>query len=427
MESWFNQEIISNWFFTILAWTKDYLVSWENLVQVGILLVIRLVGVLAGRPATRFIEKKSIDFHYPHILLASFIRTLFNLISLILSVVILLIGLQVFRHFGLTSFILELVLNLSVAWIVIQLATSVILDPYWSRFAAIIIWFLTALNIIGVFESIVTLLGNTGFSIGQTRLTLLSLLQATIILTILLRIINWLNSQFERRLNVIPGLNPSTRLMMGKVTHITMLVLVTLIVLNTIGIDFSSLALFSGAIGVGVGFGLQKVVANYVSGLILLSDKSIKPGDVIQLADAFGWVRQMGGRYISVVTRDEKEYLVPNEDFITNQVINWSYSNDIIRLKVGFGVSYKSDPHQVINLVNVAIENIDRILRDPSPTCLLKKFGDSSIDFELRFWIKDPQNGISNISSKVLLKIWDTFKSNQIEIPYPQRDVYLKN
>ena len=183
---------------------------------------------------------------------------------------------------------------------------------------------------------------------------------------------------------------------------------------------------FSGAIGVGVGFGLQKVVSNYISGLILLSDKSIKPGDVIELPNAVGWIRRMGGRYVSIVTRDEREYLIPNEDLITQQVINWSYSNRTIRLRISFGVSYKSDPRQVIALSVEALKNTDRILNDPEPACLFTGFGDNSIDFEVRFWISDPKNGTSNVTSDVLLALWDTLKQNNIEIPFPQRDLHFK-
>jgi len=187
----------------------------------------------------------------------------------------------------------------------------------------------------------------------------------------------------------------------------------------------TALTLFSGAIGVGIGFGLQKIVGNFISGLILLSDKSIKPGDVVQLSDVYGYVKHMGGRYVSVITRDEKEYLIPNEDLITQQVINWSYSSRKIRIRVPVGVSYTADPHEVMQMIVRAVTGIDRIRIDPAPKCLLKGFGESSVDLELRFWIDDPQNGVANITSQVLLRIWDVLKESDIEIPFPQRDVHL--
>jgi len=270
------------------------------------------------------------------------------------------------------------------------------------------------------------LLQSIGFSVGGVNLNLLSILKAAVIFTILLKGVNWLSGYLEKKLIAIPEVSPSSRLMITKGINIFLLFLIALIALNSVGINLTALAVFSGAVGVGVGFGLQKVVGHFVSGLILLSDKSIKPGDVIQLEDVYGWVNQMGGRCVSVVTRDDKEYLIPNEDLITRQVINWSYSSKKIRIRVPVGISYKADPHQAIRLVLEAVGGIGRILRDPKPICLLIGFGDSSVDLELRYWIDDPENGVTNVTSEALLKIWDIFKANNIEIPFPQRDVHLK-
>jgi small-conductance mechanosensitive channel len=176
---------------------------------------------------------------------------------------------------------------------------------------------------------------------------------------------------------------------------------------------------------VGIGFGLQKVVSNLISGFILLSDGSVKPGDVVQIGEVYGWISSLKTRYVSVVTRDGIEYLIPNEDLITQQVINWSYSNSRVRLKVPFGVSYKSDPHQVQALVLSAMHALPRVLKTPPPVCLLQGFGDSSVDMELRVWINDPKNGVANLKSEVLFAVWDTLKENGIEIPFPQRDVHI--
>ena len=164
-------------------------------------------------------------------------------------------------------------------------------------------------------------------------------------------------------------------------------------------------------------------MSNLVSGIILLADKSIKPGDVITVGDNFGWVESMGARYTAIVTRDGREFLIPNEDFVTQRVINWSYSNDEVRLDVPFGVSYASDPHKVCALAVEAAKSVARVLVSPQPVCHLKAFGDSSLNFILRFWIRDPVDGITNVSGQVLLALWDAFKREGIEIPYPVRDV----
>ena len=178
---------------------------------------------------------------------------------------------------------------------------------------------------------------------------------------------------------------------------------------------------------IGIGFGLQKVVSNFISGIIILLDQSIKPGDTISLGDTFGWIRELRARFVSVVTRDGREFLIPNEDFITTQVVNWSFTDSLVRLDVPFGVSYDSDPHEVMKLAIEAAGSVDRVDNSNSPpVCWMTGFGDSSLDFKLRFWIDDPQRGLTNIRGKVLLALWDTFKEHGIGIPFPHREVIFK-
>ena len=197
--------------------------------------------------------------------------------------------------------------------------------------------------------------------------------------------------------------------------------------LKAVGFDLTGLAVLSGAIGVGLGFGLQKVVSNLVSGIIILLDKSIKPGDVISLGDTFGWIESLGARYVSVVTRDGKEYLIPNEDLITGQVVNWSHSDEFVRLDLFFGTAYSDDPHLVRKLAIEAAGRVNRVLKDRPSVCHIVGFGDSSVDYILRFWIKDPTDGLTNIKGNVYLALWDIFKENNISIPFPQREVKVLN
>jgi small-conductance mechanosensitive channel len=195
--------------------------------------------------------------------------------------------------------------------------------------------------------------------------------------------------------------------------------------LKAVGFDLTGLAVLSGAIGVGLGFGLQKVVSNLVSGVIILLDKSIKPGDVISLGETFGWINALGARYVSITTRDGREYLIPNEDLITGQVVNWSHSNDFVRLDIHFGTSYTDDPHLVRRIAVEAAKTVPRVLNDRAPVCHITGFGDSSIDYILRFWIRDPTQGLTNIRGNVFLALWDAFRENGISIPFPQREVRL--
>nr|MDJ0941193.1 mechanosensitive ion channel [Woeseiaceae bacterium] len=163
------------------------------------------------------------------------------------------------------------------------------------------------------------------------------------------------------------------------------------------------------------------------SGIIILMDQSIKPGDTISLGNTFGWIRELRARFVSVVTRDGREFLIPNEDLITHEVINWSFSDKYVRLDVPFGVSYDSDPHEVTRLAIAAAGTVDRVdsTRKP-PVCWMTAFGDSALEFKLRFWILDPQQGLTNIRGKVLLALWDSFKENGVKIPYPHREVIVK-
>ena len=429
MNSFFSYDAFLVHWLAFKTWILTNIFVWENLVQileqVSFLLVAWIVGTFMGRWIRRIILSRRKEDVVKSRFITGVLGRFLDLLPLIFSIFVLWLGIQTIGWIGHRIFLLNLALNLSMAWVVIQLATSVILDRVWSRLIAMVCWLLAALNILGVLDKTVSLLESIGFTVGDVKLTLLSLIKAIIALILLLRGVNWVSGLLEKKLATVSELTPSTRLMVTKSINITMIVLVTLVALNSVGIDLSALALLSGAIGVGIGFGLQKIVGNFISGLILLSDKSVKPGDVVQLQNVYGYVKHMGGRCVSVVTRDEKEYLIPNEDLITQQVINWSYSTRKIRIKVPVGISYDADPHKAMALMEKAAEGIDRVLKNPAPKCLLVGFGDNSVDLQFRFWIRDPQNGVANITSKVMLSIWDILKAHEIEIPYPQRDVHL--
>ena len=214
---------------------------------------------------------------------------------------------------------------------------------------------------------------------------------------------------------------------MSKLLKLVLLSVAVLFALSTIGVDLTALAVFGGAVGVGIGLGLQRIVANLISGVILLLDRSIKPGDVIAIGETFGWIQSLGARYTAVRTRDGTEFLIPNEDLITTQVENWSHSDVKLRLKIPVGIAYSCDPHFAIKLCNEAAAKCARVLDNPGPNTLLRGFGDNSVDLEIRFWINDPQNGRGNITSEILLNVWDAFKEHDIEIPFPQRDLHLRS
>jgi small-conductance mechanosensitive channel len=281
--------------------------------------------------------------------------------------------------------------------------------------------------LLGVTDDIKAVLNSDSAEIPVINTTVWEVLTAVIAVGVLLWLSLKLGNSLDRRIQKVEDLTPSLRVLLGKITRIALLVLAVLLGMQVLNINLTALTVLSGAVGVGIGFGLQKVVSNFISGIIILMDQSIKPGDTITLGETFGWIRELRARFVSVITRDGREYLIPNEDFITTQVINWSFSDKYVRLDVPFGVSYDSDPHQVIEIAKKAAADVDRV--DSSynpPVCWMTEFGDSSINFLLRFWIDDPQRGLTNIRGKVLLAMWDAFKENGINIPFPHREVIMK-
>ena len=262
--------------------------------------------------------------------------------------------------------------------------------------------------------------------IGDYRLTTLFVLKSLVLVTVAIWVSVLVGNFLDERVQRSTELTPSIRVLVGKVAKIGLVLVAVTVALSAVGVDLTAFTVFSGAIGVGIGFGLQKVVSNFISGVIILLDKSIKPGDTISLGETFGWIRELRARFVSVVPRDGREYLIPNEDFITQRVINWSFSDDLVRLDVEFGVSYDADPHKVSELAIEAALGVARVVADRRPVCWLTGFGDSSLDFVLRIWIRDPQQGLTNIRGKVLLALWDSFKENDVSIPYPHREVIMK-
>ena len=221
------------------------------------------------------------------------------------------------------------------------------------------------------------------------------------------------------------SISPSTRVGLAKVTRLVLIVLAVLIALNASGIDLTALAVFGGALGVGLGFGLQRIASNFVSGFILLFDRSIKPGDVISIDESFGWVEALHSRYVVVRDRDGVERLIPNENLITSVVTNWSYTDRNVRMKIPVQISYADDPEQAMALMLEASEQCARVLAEPAPAARLMAFGDNGINLELRVWVTDPEEGLGNVRSEINLSIWRAFKQHGITIPFPQRDVHL--
>ena len=324
------------------------------------------------------------------------------------------------------SYLLGIIARLATAWLIVTFVTRFVHSGLMRTILRYGAWTYVTLTITSLTDEAATLLDSIGFDFGDgMRLSLLLVVKGFVLVSALMIGARFLSKTTATRIQKNEDISPSMRVLVMKAVQVLLYGTALFVGLNAVGVDLTGLAFLSGAIGVGLGFGLQKVVSNLVSGIIILLDKSIKPGDVISLGDTFGWINTLGARYASVVTRDGKEYLIPNEDLITNQVVNWSHSDAYVRLDIHFGTSYTDDPHKVRQLAINAAKSVDRVLTLKAPVCHIVGFGDSSVDYVLRFWIEDPTGGLTNIRGNVFLALWDAFHENGISIPFPQREVRM--
>tara|TARA_B110000908_G_scaffold52811_1_gene64429 strand:+ start:287 stop:1606 length:1320 start_codon:yes stop_codon:yes gene_type:complete len=324
------------------------------------------------------------------------------------------------------SYLIGLAATLALAWVLIAFVSRFVRNRPLRIFVRWAMWIFATLYYLNIHNAVGEFLDDLAFEFGDFRVSVMTLITALVIIAVLFTIARLVSTTTAATIRRNEDISPSMKVLAVKAVQIALYGMAFFMGVKAIGIDLTGLAVLTGAIGVGLGFGLQKVISNLVSGVIILLDKSIKPGDVISVGETFGWIQTLGARYASVVTRDGKEYLIPNEDLITNQVVNWSHSNDYVRLDIFFGTAYGDDPHRVRELAIEAATSVERVLGYPKrPVCHIVGFGDSSVDYILRFWIKDPTGGLTNIRGGVYLALWDTFKANDISIPFPQREVKM--
>jgi small-conductance mechanosensitive channel len=312
------------------------------------------------------------------------------------------------------------------SFVFINLPSKLVQWKSWMSIITTAVFVVAALHILGMLDGATELLRSLSLEIGSIEISAFSIITGLIAFLILLWAAGIASTIVAKKLSGVEDLSPNVRVLLTKTVRIGLFILTFLITMTVMGIKVTTLAVFGGALGLGLGFGLQKVVSNLVSGIILLMDKSIKPGDVVEIGQTYGWINSLNLRYVSVITRDNKEHLIPNEDLITNPVVNWSFSDKLVRIRAPFGISYSSDIRLAMELATECAKTADRVIKDPEPRCNLMGFGDSSVDLELRFWIEDPENGVGKARSDVLLAVWDAFHENGIHFPFPQRDVHLQ-
>jgi small-conductance mechanosensitive channel len=413
-----------------LVWARawlDYAATPWFLYQIAIVVVLFLVAKFMARRVEPLLENRARQIR-GHPGLLRVIVALLRRTDWILFAVLLLAALTLLRSitWPSRSHFISVVLSLSLAWLCASVLSRIIRNRLVARTLGWLTWIYAALVILGINDEASAFLDSLALPLGEIRLSALTMLKAVLLLIATIWLAVVVGNYFDERVQRSEELTPSIRVLIGKVAKFGLVLVAGAIALSSVGVDLTALTVFSGAVGVGLGFGLQKVVSNFISGVIILLDKSIKPGDTISLEGTFGWIRELRARFVSVVTRDGREYLIPNEDFITQRVINWSFSDKLVRLDVNFGVSYDADPHKVSQLAIEAAMSVARVEANRRPVCWLTDFGESSMDFVLRFWIHDPQQGLTNVRGKVLLALWDTFKENGISIPYPHREIIMK-
>jgi len=301
----------------------------------------------------------------------------------------------------------------------------------WELRVTLVVWFVAAAQLLGWLDTIIQSLDSIGLSAGTTRITIWFVLRALATVTLFVVASVWVARWIDRRINTVQELAPSTRIGIGKFAYAFLIGLGVLLGLQASGVDLTALTVFSGAIGLGLGFGLQAIAANFVSGFVLLMDRSIKPGDVISFASTtgtsttgFGWVEELRGRHIVIRDRDGVATLVPNQNVITNPLINWSYGHPKVRLRLPVRISYENDVELALGLLLEAADH-PRILRDPPAVSRLMEFTDYGMEIELRFWIGDPAEGVNNVRSDVNRRIWALFRERGVTIPPAQREVRI--
>ena len=355
--------------------------------------------------------------------------------------VVLILGLRaLFVYVHLPIDLIDVAMDLATVLVLVRFgmhALSVSLGPNswirnWELRFTFLIWAVIAFQQLGWFDAIERTLNAIDLLPGKAQFSLWALLKSVVVIAGFLIVTSLIARTVERRVMKLEGIAISTRIGISKFSTFALIAIGVLLGINASGVDLTALTVLTGAIGLGLGFGLQAIASNFVSGFVLLLDKSIKPGDVISFTgttgtstENFGWVQELRGRYIVVRDRDGVETLVPNQNLITNSVINWSYSDQRVRIRLPVMISFHDDPEIALQVLIDAAANHPRILKDPAPVSRLMAFENYGMRVEVRFWIRDPMNGVNNVRSDVNREIWRLFKKHGITIPVQQHDVRM--
>jgi small-conductance mechanosensitive channel len=394
--------------------------------QLGLVLAAAGIALAVGAAIRSRIDLKSLGKDWP-IPLRVFMRVLIGSASTAVFAALMIAArlIMAASTWPSRSYLLSIAAKLALAWLIIRLVTSVIRNSTLVRLVSLSAWLVAALSIVGQLDPVIEALDSVAIVVGGLRLTPLLLIKLGVLLIAALWLTNITSNFVESRITQSSDLTPSLQVLLVKMIRVGLMVFAVAVVLSAVGINLSALAIFSGAAGVGIGFGLQKIVANFISGIILLVDKSVKPGDLVTIGDSSGRISAMKTRYISVAAGDGREFLIPNEDLVTQKVTNWTYTDKNTLVKVLFGTNYDADPRLVCKLAIETAAGAPRALKNKPPNCILTEFAESGMRFSLTFWIADP-DGMDNVKSDVMLALWETFRRENIKVAYPVREILVR-
>ncbi|WP_338692708.1 MULTISPECIES: mechanosensitive ion channel family protein [unclassified Bradyrhizobium] len=394
--------------------------------QFGIILAAAGLAYAADTAIHSRVELSSLASRWP-LPLRHFARVMVTSASTAVFAVLMVISRIVMWHatWPSRSYLIAVSAKLALAWLVIRLVTSVIDNAFIVKTVSIAAWVVAALSIVGQLDWAADTLDSFAVVMGGLRLSPLLLIKAGAVLILALWLSNIASNFIDGQITRSTDLTPSIQVLLVKIIRIGLMVVAVAIALSAVGINLSALAVLSGAVGVGIGFGLQKIVANFISGIILLVDKSVKPGDLVTIGDSQGRISAMKTRYISVAAGDGREFLIPNEDLVTQKVTNWTYTDKNTLVKIAFAANYDADPRLVCKLAIETAAAHARALKGKPPNCILTEFAELGMKFSLTFWIADP-DGMDNVKSDVMLALWDAFKQQGIRVPYPVRELRIR-
>jgi small-conductance mechanosensitive channel len=417
---------------------NDINILWKEIVQdlstVSALWQLFVFGVILGVSGLlnwhlrKQIEAGKVNTVYK-MLLGGIERLFFPFVAFLLLVVAR-YSLEGFMHVGLLRLAARMLLAMVIIRSLVYVLRYVFSPSAWlhsfERVIAWSVWVVVALHISGFLDPALQILEDVTFNVGKQKLNLLLMIQGGLTIVITMLVALWLSRMIELRLMASESINSNWRVIMVKLVRMVAIVIALLMSMAAVGIDVTMLSVFGGALGVGLGFGLQKIASNYVSGFIILMDKSLHMGDIVTISSHYGIVKELRSRYMILRKLDGTEVIIPNETMITDVVINHTSAAHKAKIPIPIQISYESDLDAAMQILKQVGQAHQRTIKDESAVdVIIKAFAESGIDLQLSVWVADPEEGSAKLQSEIYYEIWQRFKANNIQIPYPQRDVRL--